>query len=131
MLVFTSCKKDPGGGSGAANYSGNYKGNITVKVNGTVTQTLSDHTISVDQDAGGITTLTNNVVSANTGIVEGNKFTLTKKIIASSPTYNTEEYGTIVFAGTTATIDMHQDQVDLNNGAVLNTKVWTGVLNKQ
>jgi hypothetical protein len=69
--------------------------------------------------------------AANTGKVNGTTFTLDKKIIASSPTYNTEQTGTAVFSGTNAVISFKEQEIDNSTSAVLNTKTWTGTLIKQ
>jgi hypothetical protein len=126
-----ACNKDDGGSGPAVNYSGTYKGTITIQTNGATTGTLADYSITFTEQGGGIMTLTNSVFAANSGTVSGNTFTLTKKIIPASPTYNTEETGTTIFSGTNAVISFKEQDVDLTTGAASNIKTWTGTLIKQ
>lgn len=126
-----ACNKDDNGGGTAINYSGTYKGTITVQTNGTTTSTLTDYSITFTEQGGGIMTVTNSVFAANSGTINGNTFAFTKKIIPSSPTYNTEETGTAVFSGTNAVISFKEQDVDINTGATSNVKTWTGTLIKQ
>jgi hypothetical protein len=125
-----ACNKDNGGGT-AINYSGTYKGTITVQTNGATTGTLADYSITFTEQGGGIMTLTNSVFVATNGKINGNTFTLDKKIIPASPTYNTEETGTAVFSGSNAVISFKEQDVDITTGAVSNVKTWTGTLIKQ
>ena len=130
LPVFFACNKDDNGGT-PVNYSGTYKGTINIQTNGTASGTLADHSITFTEVGGGTMTVTNSVFAANTGKVAGNTFTLDKKIIASAPTYNTEQTGTAVFSGTNAIISFKEQEVNNSTGAVLNTKTWTGTLIKQ
>ena len=130
LPFLVSCDKDPAPVA-PVNYSGTYKGNIAIQVNGTSSGTLSDHSMTFTEQGGGSMIVTNSVFAANSGTVSGNTFTLTKKVIASAPTYNTEQTGTAVFSGTSAVISFKEQEIDSNTGAVLNTKTWSGTLIKQ
>lgn len=130
LPFLVSCDKDPAPAT-PVNYSGTYKGNIAIQTNGTATGTLTDHSMTFTEQGGGIMLVSNSVFSANSGLVSGNTFTLTKKIIASSPTSNTEQTGTAVFSGTSALVNFKEQEIDTNTGAVLNTKTWSGTLIKQ
>lgn len=132
ILFLLSCKKnsDPDNGT-IVNYSGNYKGNISIAVNGSAAPGLSDYTIGVDELGNGYTTLSNNVFNASTGTFAQATLTLNKNFIAVSPTTNKVQYGTAVFSATSMTINFHEDEVETATNNVLNTKVWTGVLAKQ
>ena len=129
-LLF-SCEKDDKGGGAAVNYSGTYKGTISIQTNGTASGTLSDYSITFTETGGGNMQLTNSVFAAFQGKVAGNVFTLNKKIIASAPSFNTEQTGTAVFTSTSTVISFKEQEIDNSNGAVLNTKTWTGTLIKQ
>lgn len=130
LPLLLSCDKDPGGGT-PVNYSGTYKGTITVQTNGTTTSTLTDYSMTFTELGGGNMTVTNSVFAASNGKVAGATFTLNKNIIASAPTYNTEQTGTAVFSGANAVIQFKEQEIDNNNGAVLNTRTWSGTLIKQ
>jgi hypothetical protein len=134
VVIFSllSCSKssDGGGSSTGPDYSGNYKGTITVTTNGAVTQTLSDYTIGVVHIANTMT-LSNNVHTASNGIVTNGVLTLDKKFVALTPSTNLENYGAASFSSTAMIISFKQDERDFNTNAVLNTKTWTGTLTKQ
>jgi hypothetical protein len=129
-LMF-GCDKNDNNGNPTVNYSGSYKGTITVQTNGTTSSTLADYTITFTEQGGGVMTLTNSVFAASTGKIAGNTFTLDKKIIASAPTYNTEQTGTAVFSGTSVAIQFKEQEIDNSTSGVLNTKTWVGTLIKQ
>jgi hypothetical protein len=131
LPILISCNKDDNGGGTPVNYSGTYKGTINIQTNGTASGTLTDHSMTFTEQGGGVMTFTNSVFAANTGKVSGTTFTLDKKIIASSPTYNTEQTGTAVFSGTNVVISFKEQEIDNSTSAVLNTKTWTGTLVKQ
>jgi hypothetical protein len=131
LFVLISCSKDSGTQpSPAFDYSGNYKGNINVTVNGSPSTALTGYTIGVTQ-TGSLMTLSNNVFSASTGSFSNGTLTLTKAFVAVSPTSNLSQYGAAVFSATTMTIDFREDEIRTSDNAVLNTKVYSGVLTKQ
>ncbi|HEX6914746.1 MAG TPA: hypothetical protein VF145_05870 [Chitinophagaceae bacterium] len=131
VLVLSACKKEKTPAP-AVNYSGTYKGEVKMFENGVLSSTTADYSMQFTHDPETrVAIITNNVFAANTGSIEGITFTLVKKVIASSPTYNTEQTGTAAFTATNVTINFREQQVDLSNGAVLNTKTWTGTLTKQ
>jgi hypothetical protein len=132
IMFLLSCKKNSEPDNGISiNYSGNYKGNINIAVNGTATPGLTDYTITVDEAGNGFAILSNNVFNASTGTIAQTTLTLNKNFIAVSPTSNKVQYGTAVFTATSMTINFHEDEVETATNNVLNTKVWTGVLVKQ
>lgn len=128
---FISCNKSSSGGGTPVNYSGTYKGNITIQTNGSASGTLTDHSITFTEQGGGIMTVTNSVFANNTGKVSNAVFTFDKKIIASAPTYNTEQTGTAAFSGSNAVIQFKEQEIENSTGAVLNIKTWSGTLIKQ
>lgn len=131
VLPFLACEDSPSGGTGAVNYSGNYKGEIRVHTNGTLTSTLADYTIEMVHGAGDLVTLNNNVFSANTGKITGTTLVLNKKAIPTSPNVSAEQTGTATFSGSNMSIQFKEEEIDLSAGTVLNTKTWTGTLVKQ
>lgn len=130
LPFLVSCDDSPSANPTAVDYSGTYRGEIKVHTNGVLSSTIADHSIQIVQ-AGTLATINNNVIDVSAGKITGTTLTLNKKVIPSSPTYNTELTGTGSFGGTTLVISFKEEEVDLSSGAVLNSKTWTGTLTKQ
>jgi hypothetical protein len=113
-----------------ADLSGSYKGNINTYMNGTLSQTLNNHTIVlVPTTVVGQVTITNNVIISTSGKISGNTLTIPKSIVASNQSFSVSEYGTGTFSGNKLTIEFYQDQVS-PNGSISTVGKWTGVLTK-
>lgn len=102
-MFLSSCKK-----SGASNmdYSGSYKGNINLYINGTLFTTLNSHTIVLTSTStSGQVTLNNNVIQSTSASISGDTLTIPNTVVSSITNFKTIEYGNGTFSGNTLAIE--------------------------
>jgi len=128
MLMLWGCTKKED--ENPAKYAGTYSGNVEVYLNGTLTNTILNHSLIIHPATVGDYAISNNLITRSTAPIINNTLSFARARVGTGQ-IDIYEYGTGQFSGNTLTLELYQDEEDPASHTVIRSHKYTGVLTKQ
>src|SRR4051812_12642682 len=107
LLVLWSCNKKEE--ENPAKYAGTYSGNVDVYLNGTLTNTIINHSLIIHPATVGDYAISNNLITRSVAPIVNNTLSFARARVGTG-LVDVYEYGTGQFSGNTLTLELYQDE---------------------
>jgi hypothetical protein len=132
-IIFSACEKEEesNSNSNSSIYSGTYIGDVDTYINGIFHSNVSKTITLSELNTFNNYLMANNIFMSTTCEISNGNLNIQNDTTAGNSIYNIIEYGTGIFNGNNLTIELNQDNIDVNTGNIINTGRWIGTLEKQ
>ena len=132
-IIFSACEKEEesNSNSNSSIYSGTYIGDVDTYINGIFHSNVSKTITLSELNTIDNYLMENNIFMSTTCEISNGNLSIPNDTTASSSIFNVIEYGTGIFNSNNLTIELNQDNIDVNTGNIINTGRWIGTLEKQ